>query len=101
MKSGRLNLCVVHETSVLTSTPPPPIQIPSLSHDYSSTFPTIAGLVIEPPTTIVEDILEDTHVLSNDTFSTPVIPPPLEIPFKDSHTFSFEHQLGLLALPYI
>ena len=30
VKSSHLNLCVVPETSVVTSTPLPPIQIPSL-----------------------------------------------------------------------
>jgi hypothetical protein len=33
VKSGRLNLCVVPETSVVTSTPPPPVQIPSITWD--------------------------------------------------------------------
>lgn len=31
VKSGHLNLCVVPKTSVVTSTPPPPIQISSLA----------------------------------------------------------------------
>ena len=81
MKLGRLNLCVVLETSVVTSTPSPPIQIPSLAQDYSSALHTIAAPAIEPPTAVVEDILEDTHLLSDDRFSTPIMPPPLEIPF--------------------
>ena len=76
-----MNLCVVPETSVVTSTPPPPVQIPSLAQDYSSALYTIAAPVIEPPTAVVEDISEDTHLLSDDRFNTPVIPPPLEIPF--------------------
>ena len=96
-----MNLCVVSKTSVVTSTPPPPIYIPSLAHDYSLAFPIIAALVIESPNVVVEDILEDTHLLSDDRFSTPVDPPSLEIPFQDSHAFTFEHQLGLPASPYI
>ena len=101
MKSGCLNLCVVPETTVVTSTPLPPIQIPSLTHDYSSTLHTIAAPVIEPPTAIVEYISEDTHLLLDDRFNTPIIPPLLEIPFQDSHALTFEHQRGLLASPYI
>ena len=81
MKSGHLNLCVVPKTSVVTFTPPPPIQIPSIAHDYSSTFPTIVALVIKPHNVVIEDILEDTHLLLDDIFNTPIIPPPLEIPF--------------------
>ena len=89
MKLSHLNLCVVLETSVVNSTPPCPTQIPSLAHDSSSTFPTISALVIETPTIIIEDILDDTHLLSDDRFNTPIIPPPLEIPSQYSHAFSF------------
>ena len=85
----------------MTSTPPPPIQIPSLAHDYSSALHTIAARAIEIPTAVVEYISEDTHLLSDDRFSTPIIPPPLEIPFQDLHAFTFEHQLGLPTSPYI
>ena len=53
------------------------------------------------PIVVVEDISEDTHLLSDDRFNTPVIPPSLEISFQDSHVFTFEHQLGLPASPYI
>ena len=63
VKSCRLNLCVVPKTSVVTSTPPPPIQIPYLTQYYSLALPTIVALVIKPPTTIVEDISEDTSPL--------------------------------------
>ena len=62
---------------------------------------TITTLVIKPPTIVVEDIPEDTHLLSDDRFITPIIPPPLEIPFQDSRAFTFKHQLGLPASPYI
>jgi hypothetical protein len=41
------------------------------------------------------------YLLLDERFNTPVIPPPLEIPFQDSHAFSFEHQLGFPASPYI
>ena len=94
-------LCVVHETSVVTSTPLPPIQIPSLAQDYSSALSTIATLVIEPQTVVVEDISKDSHLLLDDRFNTPIIPPSLEITFQDSHAFTFEHQLGLPTSPYI
>ena len=80
-KSSHLNLCIVPETSVVTSTPPPLIQIPSITHYLSSTLPDIATLVIEPPSAVVEDILEEIHLLLDNIFNTPIIPPPLETPF--------------------
>ena len=81
VKLGRLNLCVVPKTSVVTSTPPPLVQIPSITQDYSSSFPTIVAPIIKPPIVVIEDILEDTHLLLDDKFNTPAIPPTLEIPF--------------------
>ncbi len=81
MKSNHLNLCVVPETSVVNSRPPPLVQIPSLAQDYSKTLPIIEAPIIEPPTVVIEDILDDTHILSDDRFNTPIIPPPLDILF--------------------
>lgn len=85
VNSGFLNLCVVPKTIFLTSTPPPPIQIPSLTLDYYLALPSIATPVIEPPIVVVEDISEDTDLLLDDRFITPIIPPPLQIPFEYSH----------------
>ena len=91
VKSSHLNLCVVPETSVVTSTPLSPIYIPPLVQDYSSTLPNIAALVIKLPSKVVEDISEDIKLLLDDGFNKLVIPPPLEIMFYDSHAFSFKH----------
>ena len=67
-------------TSVVTSTPLSLLQIPFVAQDYSSTFLDIAAPFIEPNSVVVEDILEDIHLLSNDRFITPIILPPLDIP---------------------
>lgn len=61
----------------------------------------IATPFIKPPSVVVEDILEDIYLLSNNRYNTPIIPHPLEMPLYDSHALSFEHQLGLPTLPYI
>ena len=101
VNSGHLNLYFVLKTNVVTSIPPSPIQIPSLAQDFSSSLHTFVAPFIELPIVVVKDILEDTHLLSDEKFIIPIIPPPLEIPFQDSHAFSFEHQVGLLDSPYI
>lgn len=77
----------------------------------------IVAPLIEPSRVVVEKISEDIHFLTNDSFSTPIIPCSLEIPFQDhlelfdslscySNTpttvlFFSEHHLGLLFSPHI
>lgn len=101
VKSGHFNLCVVPKTSVVTSTPPSPIQIPFVAQDSSLALLDILAPFIELPNAVIEGISKDIHLLSNDRLNTPVIPPPLEILLHESHAFSFEHQLGLPTLSYI
>ena len=75
VKLGHLNLCILPETNIVTSTPPTPIQIPSLAQDYSSALHTIAAPAIEPPNIVVDDISEDTHLLSNEIQHTYYLTP--------------------------
>ena len=77
----------------------------------------IVAPLIEPSSVVVEAILEDIPFLTDDSFSTPIIPSSLEIPFQDhlelfdspyyyldTHTavsFSSEHHPGLPFSPHI
>ena len=80
VQSGSLNLCVVPETRVVTATPLPEEYF-SLQPDSSSALLDPPAPFIEPPGAVVEDSSEDTHLLSHDSVSTPIIPLALGIPF--------------------
>lgn len=101
MKSSHLNLYVVSNISVVTSTSPSLVQIPFVAHDYSSALPNILDLFIKPSNIVIEGISEDIHLLFDDIFNTFFIPHSLEIQMKHFHAFSFEIHLGLITSPYI
>lgn len=120
VKFGHLNLCVlpsIHETSVETSTPLPPVEITSIQQDSSSAMTNIVAPLIEPSSVVVEAISEEIPFLTDDRFSTPVIPSSLAIPFQDhlelfdspscyldTHTtvpFFSEHHPGFPFSPHI
>ncbi len=89
---------MVPETTVVT-TLPPPLELFSIQQSSSSALLDSSAPFIEPPSAVVEDSIEDIHLLFDDDVNTPVIPLTLGIPFQDPHVYSFEHQLGLPVTP--
>ena len=79
---GHLNLCIVLEIPVLTTTPHL-VEVFSLQRDASFTLPNSPAPFIKPPGVHVVDSMEDIH--------DSVITPSFGIPFQDPHIFSFEH----------
>ena len=81
VQSSFLNLCVVPETTVVT-TLPPSLELLSVQQSSSSKLPDPPAPFIEALGAIVEDSTEDIHLLFDDSVSTPVIPRTLGIPFR-------------------
>ena len=88
------------ETTVVTALPPP-LELFSIQQSSSSALPDPPISFIETPGAVVEDSIEEIHLLFDDSVRTPVIPLTLRIPFQDPRVYSFEHQLGLPVTPQL